>query len=57
MTFRTGGQQRHGRHEPGVATKDAEKVDRPVIKGRIRGERNEYARGRAESARLNPGKV
>jgi hypothetical protein len=56
--FRTGGQQHSGRHEAGVATKDAEKPDRrTVIKGRIIGERNEYARGRAESARLNPGKV
>jgi len=39
--------------EAGVPTKDAEKVDRQVIEETIVGERNEYARGRAESARLN----
>lgn len=57
MTFRTGGQEHPGRHEAGVATKEAEKLDRPVIKGKIMGERNEFARGRAESAQLNPGKA
>jgi len=57
MTFQNRRSAESERHEAGVATKDAEKVDRPVIKGQIIGERNEYARGRAESARLNHGKV
>ena len=43
--------------EAGVATNVAEKLDRPVIKETIMGERNECAGGRAESARRNPGKV
>jgi len=57
MTFQNRRSAESERHEAGVVTKDAEKVDRPVIKGKIIGERNEYARGRAESARLNHGKV
>jgi len=57
MTVQSGRSAASRGHEAGVATKDAEKLDRPVIKGKIIGERNEYARGRAESARRNPGKV
>jgi hypothetical protein len=57
MTFQNRRSAASGRHEAGVATKDAEKVDRPVIKKNSIGERNEYGMGRSESARLNPGKV
>jgi hypothetical protein len=57
MTFQNRRSAESERYEAGIATKDAEKSDRPVTKGKIIGERNEYARGRAESARLNHGKV
>jgi hypothetical protein len=56
MTLQNGRSAASGRHEAGIATNDARNVPR-VIKRKVIGERNEYARSRAKSARLNPGKV